>query len=191
MSLLEWLATLMGIACVALAALRSIWTFPVGIASVSLLGIVVFETGLYSDAALQMFFAIANLYGWQQWRQVRGALNAAKVVTMTNASRLAWAVSTLFGGIVLAVAMNRLTDASYPRWDASIAAVSVTAQLLMARRALESWWLWIAVDLASIPLYLAKGLQLFAGLYLIYLALAIAGLVSWRAAFRNERGDAR
>jgi nicotinamide mononucleotide transporter len=81
--------------------------------------------------------------------------------------------------------MHRFTDASYPWWDAAIAAASVAAQLLMAQRRIENWWLWIAVDLASIPLYLAKGLYLFAGLYLIYLALAVAGLISWLAVMRR------
>ena len=45
--------------------------------------------------------------------------------------------------------------------------------------------MWIAVDLASIPLYLAKGLYLFAGLYLVYLALAVGGLISWLTAMRR------
>ena len=64
----------------------------------------------------------------------------------------------------------------------SIAAASVAAQLLMARRAIENWWLWIAVDVASVPLYLAKGLYPFAGLYLVYLGLAVWGLLDWRRA---------
>lgn len=185
MSVIEWLATLLGIACVALAALRSVWTFPTGIASVTLLGIVVFEARLYSDAALQGFFVGANLYGWVQWTRARGVLGEVVVRTMTPRSRLRWAAATIAAGAGWALAMHRLTDASYPWWDAAIAAASVAAQLLMAQRRLENWWLWIAVDLASIPLYLAKGLHLFAGLYLIYLALAIGGLVSWRAALRR------
>ena len=82
-------------------------------------------------------------------------------------------------------AAYRLTDAAWPWWDAAIAAGSVAAQLLMALRKLENWLLWIAVDLASIPLYLAKGLWLFAGLYLIYLVLACWGLWRWSRAERE------
>lgn len=185
MPLLEWLATMLGIACVALAAARSVWTFPTGIASVALLGLVVFEARLYSDAALQAFFIAANLYGWAQWRRARDMWGEVAVDVMTLASRLRWAAATMLAGAAWALVMQRFTDASYPWWDAAIAAASVAAQLLMARRMIENWWIWIAVDLASIPLYLAKGLHLFAGLYLIYLALAIAGLVSWRAARRR------
>lgn len=185
MSLLEWLATILGIACVALAAGRSVWTFPTGIASVTLLGFVVFEARLYSDAALQAFFVAANVYGWMQWHRVRGVLGDVPVETMPMGERARWAIATIGAGAGWAVAMQLLTDASYPWWDAAIAAASVAAQILMARRRIENWWLWIAVDLASIPLYLAKGLHLFAGLYLVYLALAIGGLRSWRAASRR------
>jgi nicotinamide mononucleotide transporter len=190
MPTLEWLATILGILCVALAALRSVWTFPAGIASVALLGLVVFEARLYSDAVLQAFFIAANLYGWAQWARARDMLGEVAVEVMTLASRLRWAAATVLAGAAWALGMQRFTDASYPWWDAAIAAASVAAQVLMARRTIENWWLWIAVDLASIPLYLAKGLHLFAGLYLVYLALAVAGLVNWRAARRRAEASA-
>lgn len=81
-------------------------------------------------------------------------------------------------------AMHRLTNASYPWWDGGIAVASVAAQILMARRKLENWLIWIAVDLASVPLYLAKHLWAFAGLYAIYLALSVWGYFGWRRAMR-------
>ena len=62
-------------------------------------------------------------------------------------------VATLAWG----VAMDRLTDAAQPLGDAAIAVASVVAQLLMARRKLENWLLWIAVDVASIPLFAGAG----------------------------------
>lgn len=185
MSWMEWLATALGIACVALAAWRSMWTFPAGIASVMLVGIVVYEARLYSDAALQAFFVAANVYGWVQWKRARSTLGEVAVGTMLPHARLRWAAVTIILGASWAITMHRCTDASYPWWDAAIAAASVAAQLLMAQRRIENWWLWIAVDLASIPLYLAKGLYLFAGLYLVYLALAVGGLISWLTAMRR------
>lgn len=185
MTHLEWIATLLGIACVALAALRSVWTFPTAIVSVTLIGIVVFEARLYSDALLQAFFVAANLYGWVRWRDSQAQAGEVVVERMHASARRRW-----MGGIALAAllwggAMHAFTDASYPWWDAAIAATSVAAQLLMARRKLENWLLWIAVDLASIPLYLAKGLDLLAGLYLVYLGLAVWGLLGWMRAERR------
>ncbi|WP_341209133.1 nicotinamide riboside transporter PnuC [uncultured Sphingomonas sp.] len=187
MSLAEWIATALGIACVALAARRSIWTFPTAIVSVTLLGLVVFRARLYSDALLQLFFAAANLYGWINWRRAQAQTGDVPVRTLDTRARAAWLVGIVVCWLAWGSAMHRLTDAALPWWDAGIAAASVAAQLLMARRAIENWWLWIAVDLASVPLYLTKGLYPFAGLYLVYLALAIWGLIDWRRALGTRR----
>ena len=185
MSPVEWIATLLGIACVALAALRSVWTFPTAIGSVTLLGIVVFRERLYSDALLQAFFVAANVYGWVNWSRGRAAAGEIVVETMSTGSRWRWAFGCVAATLVWGTMMHHFTDASYPWWDAGIAAVSMAAQILMAQRKLENWWLWIAVDVASVPLYLAKGLDLFAGLYVIYLGLAAWGAVDWARARRT------
>jgi nicotinamide mononucleotide transporter len=185
MSTPEWIAFLLGIACVALAAVRSVWTFPTAIVSVTLVGVLVWQARLYSDALLQIFFIAANLYGWRQWRRVAARAGEVVVEVMSPASRLRWTLGCAATAIAWGAAMHALTDASYPWWDAAIAAASIAAQLLMARRKLENWLIWIAVDLASIPLYLNKGLTLLALLYLVYLALAVLGWMDWRAARRR------
>ncbi len=186
MSPVEWIATALGIACVLLAARRSIWTFPVAIVSVILLGVVVFEARLYSDALLQLFFVAANLYGWLTWRRTQARTGDVPVGMLDAAGRTRWSVAILSGWLVCGAAMHRWTDAALPWLDAGIAAASIAAQLLMAQRQLENWWLWVAVDLASVPLYLAKGLYLFAGLYAVYLGLALWGLASWSRSARGE-----
>ncbi|MEH3037464.1 MAG: nicotinamide riboside transporter PnuC [Sphingomonas adhaesiva] len=182
MSVLEWIATLLGIACVALAAWRSVWTFPTGIVAVALLGVVVFEARLYSDALLQLFFIAANLYGWANWASARQTTGVVAVAYLTPGARAMWLGGIVIAAVLWGAGMHRFTDASYPWWDAGIATASVAAQILMAQRRVENWWLWIAVDLASIPLYVTKGLMLFALLYLVYLGLAVAGLLAWRRA---------
>ncbi|MBN8846721.1 nicotinamide riboside transporter PnuC [Sphingomonas sp. 67-36] len=182
MSMLETVATILGVACVALAARRSMWTFPAGMGSVVLIGFVVFEARLYSDALLQCFFVAANAYGWVNWLHSRERSGEVAVERMSGASRIAWAAGGIAVTLAWGAAMHRFTNASYPWWDAAIAIASVAGQVLMAQRRIENWVIWIAVDLASVPLYLAKGLYLFAGLYVIYLALACWGLFDWRRA---------
>ncbi len=80
--------------------------------------------------------------------------------------------------------MHRFTDASYPWWDAGVAAMSVVAQILLIRRYVENWWLWIAVDVVAIGLYAAKGLWPTMILYSIFLLLAFWGLLQWNRARR-------
>ena len=184
MSPIEWVATGLGVVCVALGVARSVWTFPTAIGSVALVGWVVWRERLYSDALLQLFFAGANLYGWANWRRSQAETGEVLVGGMTEAERARWAVAAVVATAAWGGAMQRWTDAAYPWWDAATAIVSVVAQLLMAQRRWENWLLWVAVDVALIPLYLAKGLTMFAALYVLYLLLSIWGLIGWRRALR-------
>jgi nicotinamide mononucleotide transporter len=185
MSMIEAAATLLGVLCVGLAVMRSVWTFPTAIGSVLLVGWVVWQQRLYSDALLQVFFVAANLYGWANWTRSQAEGGAVLVERMPAAMRWQWARGCAIAIVVWGGMMAAWTDAAYPWWDAATAAVSVAAQVLMARRKWENWVLWIAVDAALIPLYLAKGLTMLALLYLIYLVLAVSGLLAWRRAERS------
>lgn len=186
MSAIELVASLLGLVCVVLVVRRSIANYAFGIASTALFAGVFFDQKLYSDALLQLFFVVINAYGWINWRRAQLELGDVRVESMRRAARLAWG----FGGLAATIAwgslMHRFTDASYPFADAAIAIASVIAQLLMARRAWENWLIWIAVDVASIPLYLAKELWVTAALYAVYLALALWGYVDWRRVRHGE-----
>ena len=82
--------------------------------------------------------------------------------------------------------MYRYTDASFPFWDGAIAALSVLAQFLLSRRHVESWYLWIVVDLLAIGLFYTKELEPTAALYGVFLVLATIGLVKWRKAAQTQ-----
>lgn len=185
MSSLEWVAAALGLVCVALAVRRSLWNYAFGVASTALLAIVVFEARLYSQALLQIFFVAINAYGFVNWRRAKGAGDDVPVERMAQRELIVWSVGIVVATLGWGLAMHQLTDAAQPLLDAAIAVVSIAAQLLMARRRLENWVLWIAVDVASIPLFLGQGLRVVAGLYLVYLGLAIWGFVDWHRAVRR------
>lgn len=184
MSGLELTAALLGVICVVLVVRRSLWNYPFAIASVALFGIVFWHARLYSDALLQGFYVAINLYGWWSWGRSRAAAGEVVVEAMPARDRIGWlagiAVATLGWGAL----MHRYTDASYPWIDAAVAMLSIAAQILLARRRIENWVLWIAVDLIAIPLFLAKGLWATAALYGVYLALSLWGLIDWRRGLR-------
>src|SRR3546814_12125995 len=77
-------------------------------------------------------------------------------------------------------AMHRFTDAAAPWIDGAIAMLSITAQGLLAWRRVESWWLWIFVDLIAVPLFAWRGLYATSAVYVVLLGLPIAGLTQWR-----------
>ena len=89
-SSLEATACVLGIACVALAAMRRVWTFPFGIGSVALYAVVFFDAKLYSDALLQLFYVAVNAYGWWNWQRSQEGAGAVIVETMGVASRWRW-----------------------------------------------------------------------------------------------------
>lgn len=58
--------------------------------------------------------------------------------------------------------------------------------LLLSRKKVESWWLWIGpVNISAIGLYLATEAYMFAALYGLFLVMACVGLVRWRRAARR------
>ena len=182
MDRIEALAAVLVVVNVALVARRSVWNYPFALLAVAIYAFVFAQARLYSDALLQAFFVVVNLYGWIMWVRVKAAAGEVVVVVLAPVARAAWAIGVVVVAAAWGTAMHRYTDAAYPWWDAGIAAASVAAQVLQARRVLESWWLWIAVDVASVPLYAAKSLWFTTALYGLLLVISIAGLVDWQRA---------
>lgn len=185
MNPLEIIAVALGIANVGLLVRRSIWNYPFGMAMVVLYFIIFREARLYGEAGLQVFFFVVQGWGWWLWARAGGLAQMVSVSWMDWRARgLALA---LVAGSSLGIgwAMARFTDAVLPYADATIAGASVVAQVLLALRRVENWALWIAIDVLSIGVYLNRELYLTAGLYVVFLGLAIAGLIQWAKAARS------
>lgn len=187
MTPIEAIATALGLANIVLIVRRSVWNYPFALAMVTLYAIIFREAKLYSDAGLQLFFFAVNLYGWWAWSRNRAAVGEVVVERLSPVGVLLWVGGSVVAILGWGTMMARLTDASYPYWDASVAMLSVAAQILMTRRYLENWHWWIVVNAISIPLYLKKDLDLTAGLYTLFLILAIWGLIEWRRAEQAPR----
>lgn len=178
MSQLEWLAAALVLINVALVAARSVWNYPFGLAAVSLYAIVFFDARLYSDMLLQGFFFMLNLYGWFNWTHARDD-SGVPVDWLAVGQRWRWGLAIVAAWIVWSAVMDRATDAAAPWADGGIAMMSVAAQALLARRRVENWWLWIAVDAVAVPLFASRGLYATSFVYVLLLGLSIAGLIQW------------
>jgi nicotinamide mononucleotide transporter len=190
MNPLEVVASLLLLTNIALVARRSIWNYPFAIAAVSLYGVLFFQHKLYSDMLLQFFYLALNLYGWMNWSRSKADAGEVVVLTLGWRARAGW----LAGCVVLTAGwgwlMHRLTDAALPWWDAGVAMTSVAAQILLTRRYLENWVLWILVDIVAIPLFAVRGLWLTSGVYVILLGLSIWGIIDWYRAEARRRASA-
>lgn len=178
---IEVAAVAFGFVNIALLIRRSLWNYPFGLAMVTLYAIIFYESKLYADAGLQAFFFAIQIYGWASWQGARGGDGLALVSRAR--SRLGFYLAgALGGGLALGFALDQMTDATHPYWDAAIASLSIVAQLMMAKRYLENWLVWIAVDALAIGLFWVKGLQPTAALYGVFLLMCVVGYSGWRRA---------
>jgi nicotinamide mononucleotide transporter len=171
-----------GALCVWMVVKRNIWNFPVGIANYIFFFVLFIGSGLYADAGLQVVYFGLALYGWYSWLYGAEDRSALKVHNPTLPQFLAClaAVGVIWAAIQFG--LSRYTDSTVAGWDAITTALSLVAQFMLSRKWIANWWLWIAADLIYIPLYAVKGLWLTAGLYGIFLAMCVVGLMEWRAA---------
>lgn len=189
--MLEYAAAVLGVINIALLIWRSVWNYPFGMAMVALYIFVFWEEKLYAEAGLQVFFFLAQAWGWWLWVKVGGedadSLGRVQVRWLDWPSRAVWIAVTAALSLNLGWAMSRFTDAVMPFADSAIAGASVTAQILLGFRRIENWVLWILIDVASIAVYINRGLYPTAGLYGGMLVMSIVGLREWVMAEKQAR----
>ncbi len=173
-----------GVLNVWLLARQKVWNWPVGLANNAAYLILFGRTGLYGDAGLQLLYITLGIYGWWSW--ARSSTGGTELrVARTAAATWRWLIpATAMAALGLSFFLARFTDSTVPRWDAVTTALSLAATWGQCRKLVESWWIWILVDVIYIPLYVYKGLALTAVLYGIFLALCIVGLRAWTAELR-------
>ena len=136
---------------------------------------------LYGEAALQWVFIGLAMWGWWCW--LRGSTATGATLRVRHMSALGRAVAvgaTLMAWPALALLLQFTTDSDVPWFDALPTAASITGQVLLARKWVENWPVWLAVNLVSVALFAYKGLALTAVLYALFAALSVLGWRAWR-----------
>ena len=183
---LELLACVLALAMVACNLRVNPAGWPLAIASSLLYAVLFADSRLYGEAGLQLFFIAISGWGWWQWLRGRGGDGLAlRVRPMTSAQRWQALFATLAAWPVLALLLARGTDSDVPWLDALPTVASVTGQWLLARKLVETWPVWLAVNVFSVGLFAYKGLWLTALLYALFAVLSVVG---WRAWRRMARG---
>ncbi len=169
-----------GLASVWLALRMRIANWPAGLISVVCYAVLFFHAKLYADALLQSVFVGFGMAGWRAWAAAGGTAAAHAVTRASHSEQIGVAAIALFSTSAVALLLARFTDSPMPFFDAAIFVLSLLAIWWQIQKKLETWWLWIAVDLISIPVYWSRNLPLSAILYGVFLALCVAGLRAWR-----------
>lgn len=179
-SWLEIVAAALGVAMV-LANLRvNPVGWPLAIASSLLYALLFADNRLYGEAGLQFVFVALAGWGWWQWLRGHGAAGRPlRVHRLTPRLRALAGVLTLAAWPLFGLLLHRATDSDVPFLDALATVASITGQVLLGRKLLENWPLWLGVNLFSAGLFASKGLWLTVALYLLFAALSVAGWRAW------------
>lgn len=185
-SLLEFIAVFAGIASVWFSRKENIWVYPIGLINTTIYIFLSVKGHLYGEASVNLYYTIVSIYGWILWSR-RNNQTHEKVLKVEFSSRKEWGQQILFFVVfylVLFFSLQQLQVSFAPEaipWaDAFASATAYTGMWLMARKKVESWYWWIATNIASIPLYFMKGYVFTSVQFVVLLVLAIAGLISWR-----------
>jgi len=184
-SWLEWVGTISGFICIYLAAKENIWNWPISIISVLAYSFIFFESKLYGDAALQLYFLFTAFYGWYFWLRKK-ATHEKPVESLKIKHWLLIVPGIALLTVLLGLFLKTYTDTDVPYIDGFCTAMSFAAQLLMTRKVLQNWIIWIVVDICYVPLYLHKQLSLTALLYFVLIILAFIGYLDWRKTYREQ-----
>jgi nicotinamide mononucleotide transporter len=180
----EPIGTVLGLVVVGCLIRQNLWAWPLGVAYVVVSVTVFLEARLYANLALHVLgFLPLNLYGWYYWVYGKPASDPDTSLPVTFSSWQLTAgllVLCVLGTLVLGTGFARYTDAALPYWDNALFVGSLAAMWLTARKKIENWAFWFAIDVVSVGVYWAQGLPLYAALYFVYLAMAVAGWRAWK-----------
>ena len=170
---------------IVLAGRNSIHSWSLGILGCSLFAVLFYQTQLYADVALQLFFIVTCLIGWRRW--ARGDAGAPLPITSVRWLPLAgMAALGLLATAGYGLLLYRYTNAYAPFIDSAVLMFSIIAQLLLMARRLENWPVWVLVNTISVPLYASRGLTLTAVLYAAYWVNALLSWWFWRRQMRAQ-----
>jgi len=176
----EVLAVVTGIISVYLSTRENIWSWPTALVNVALYFVVFYEAKLYADMGLQVVYFALSLYGWYEWLYGGENRTELHVSRTPQTLGLRLAIIGIACAAVLGTLLARFTDAALPYIDSATTSTSLVAQWMMTRKILENWAVWAAVDVVYIAMFVFKRLSLTAGLYSVFLVLAIMGYIQWK-----------
>lgn len=215
LSWIEAVGTLAGLLCIWLASQEKIINYLFGLINVTLFAIIFFQIQLYASLLLQIFFFVANIYGWYAWsrvndfHQVELKIRWLKpihralliIISIVAIAALTFNIDAVFGYLaVIAVDILNIFGAglstpviepdAYPFWDSTMTILSIVAMILMTRKLVENWLIWSVINVISIVIFYKQGVYAMSIEYIILLAIAINGSRLWiKAAKRSGRNN--
>ncbi|MBM3072071.1 nicotinamide riboside transporter PnuC [Enterobacter sp. RHBSTW-00994] len=213
LSWIEAIGTLAGLLCIWLASLEKISNYAFGLINVTLFAIIFFQIQLYASLLLQLFFFAANIYGWYAWSRQNSQQEAELQIRWLPLSKaIAWFVAcvvaigvmtvyinpvfafltqiavSVMSALGLNVTMPELQPDAFPFWDSCMMVLSIAAMILMTRKYVENWLLWVIINVISVVIFALQGVYAMSLEYLLLTFIALNGSRMWINSAR-ERGS--
>jgi nicotinamide mononucleotide transporter len=183
-SLLEYIAVFFGIASVWYSRKENILVYPVGLVNTITYVYLSIKGSLFGEASVNFYYTVMSIYGWILWAKKNQ--QQEHIVLITWSGKKEWLQELLFFVAFYIAIFSALTylkkdfaPGAIPWADAFASATAFTGMWLMARKKVESWYWWIATNVASIPLYFVKHYVFTSVYYLVLLIMAFSGLYEW------------
>lgn len=188
---IEIAGTVFGITYVILSVKQKVATWFFGLLT-SLLYIYIFFTAkIYAQMAIQFYYVFVSVYAWILWAKGTKEDSGEK---QFHVSYLGKSNILIFSGVTLLIwatvyiILKKFTDSPVPVADSLIAALSITATWMLARKKIENWLIWIVANGFSVGLYLYQNMYATSILYIVYLISAIWGFTEWRRDYKKING---
>jgi len=191
-SYVELIGTVFGLISVYYASKANILTWSTGIVNEVFLFILFFQVHLYADMFLQVYFFIVTIYGWYNWNT---STVENKIAVVSTKARWLITIIIIAGSLLSGLIIKNIhlylpnyfkVAAAYPFTDSFVMVLSIVATVLLAKKRIENWHLWILVDAICIILYFKKGVYFLSLEYLIFFGLASYGLYQWKKQLAND-----
>ncbi|WP_455865246.1 nicotinamide riboside transporter PnuC [Pantoea agglomerans] len=211
LSWIEAIGTVAGLLCIWLASLEKISNYAFGLINVTLFAVIFFQIQLYASLLLQLFFFVANIYGWYAWsRQTTDNQQALQIRWMSLPKAIGWLLVcvvaiglmtlyinpvfawltkiavTVMQGMGLSVAMPELQPDAFPFWDSCLMVLSIVAMILMTRKYVENWLLWVIINVISVMIFARQGVYAMSLEYAILTLIALNGCWLWIKSAREQ-----
>jgi nicotinamide mononucleotide transporter len=173
-SYLELFGSIISLSAVILAARDKVWNWPVSIVGQILFFFLFLDNKLYGNMTLQIFFTFVAIYGWYYW----GKEEHKKIKTLGIKKTILFGLILSLLTIFIAYILNIL-KIEYPLLDAATTVLSIGAVFLLSQKYLESWIIWIIVDILSVALFYLKGIDLVSIEYVFITGIATYGFINW------------
>lgn len=175
-------------ACVWSTARQNPWAWIYGVCGVLLLGYLFWQLALYSSMVMSLaYYLPIQFVGLYQW--LRGGAQR-QGVTVSRMSAQEWLATAIIVPLAIglwAKLLSTFTDAAYVYLDACVFGCSIAAQYLLTNKRIESWLIWLVVNVMSVALYWATGAYVLALQYLLFFFHPVYGLWLWSSDYRQSR----